>query len=647
MKNLFAVLVTILVALGGLGAAHNTTQQSESTEQHLHLEFTGDLLLQQNNDYLSVNLEGTNSYLKESGTPRLPIFITTLEFSRNAKIHGVTCSHGALQETQLTSKVLPNAVYQPLSQQDASAQPIIKENPAIYESAEMYPATWYTYTVRCGLNTQGIPTTFVIIEIYPVRYNPQENILSHVDTVDLQISYSDPVTHPPSQQTSSTDLVIIAPEIFSDSLQPLIEHKNNHGLTTILKTTEEIYSEYTGRDKPEQIKYYIKDAKESLGAQYILLMGGLNNFWWAKDKDDQNQGSSAWYVPVRYTNIRGQDADEYGTPSDLYYADLYRYNQETEQWEFEDWDSNGNNVFAEWLDRPYANDVLDLMPDINVTRLACRNINEVETVVDKIITYESTSPQDKSWYNKMILIAGRTFVLENGEPDGEVVCDKALEYMDPIVDSSVKVYASNINTGGPVPVADDIIQALSEGAGYVNFEGHGFTPGWNTNWPEESPDDWHNWTGGIRLDSYPKIKNGDKLPVIIVGGCHNGLFNVTMFRALLFKALNHPHFYHASFYPTPECFSWRLVSKPNGGAIASTGCTGYGFGDDTAITLSAELEVNFFYEIGQDGQQTLGAAHSGSITKYITENPINKIDEHCIVVYEMFGDPSLVLGGYP
>ena len=376
-------------------------------------------------------------------------------------------------------------------------------------------------------------------------------------------------------------------------------------------------------------------------------MGGLNNFWWAKDKDDQNQGSSAWHVPVRYTNIRGQDADEYGTPSDLYFADLYRYNNETKEWEFEDWDSNGNDVFAEWSDRPFSNDVLDLMPDIHVTRLACRTIAEVETVVDKIITYESTSPEDKSWYSNMVLIAGRTFVLENGQPDGEVVCDKALEYMDPIIESSVKVYASNIDTDGPVPVADDIIEAISGGAGYVNFEGHGFTPGWNTNWPEEGPDDWHNWTGGIRLDSYPKIKNGDKLPVIIVGGCHNGLFNVTMFRALLFKALNHPHFYHASFYPTPECFSWRLVSKPNGGAIASTGCTGYGFGGDTAITLSAELEVNFFYEIGQGGQQTLGAAHSGSITKYISENPINKIDAHCIAVYEMFGDPSLMLGGYP
>jgi len=32
-----------------------------------------------------------------------------------------------------------------------------------------------------------------------------------------------------------------------------------------LKTTESIYEEYSGVDKPEQIKYFIKDALENPG----------------------------------------------------------------------------------------------------------------------------------------------------------------------------------------------------------------------------------------------------------------------------------------------------------------------------------------------------------------------------------------------
>ena len=45
--------------------------------------------------------------------------------------------------------------------------------------------------------------------------------------------------------------------------------------------------------------------------------------------------------------------------------------------------------------------------------------------------------------------------------------------------------------------------------------------------------------------------------------------------------------------PVPVCFSWGLVVKPRGGAIASTGCTGYGHGmmKDNPVTLSGALEV--------------------------------------------------------
>ena len=39
------------------------------------------------------------------------------------------------------------------------------------------------------------------------------------------------------------DMVIISPDIFSSSLQPLIDHKNSRNVQTVLKTTEEIYNE--------------------------------------------------------------------------------------------------------------------------------------------------------------------------------------------------------------------------------------------------------------------------------------------------------------------------------------------------------------------------------------------------------------------
>jgi len=58
-----------------------------------------------------------------------------------------------------------------------------------------------------------------------------------------------------SSYMDNFDMVIITPQIFSDTLQPLINHKNTVGVHTFIKTTEEIYSKYQGRDNAEQIKY--------------------------------------------------------------------------------------------------------------------------------------------------------------------------------------------------------------------------------------------------------------------------------------------------------------------------------------------------------------------------------------------------------
>ena len=104
-------------------------------------------------------------------------------------------------------------------------------------------------------------------------------------------------------------------------------------------------------------------------------------------------------------------------------------------------------------------------------------------------------------------------------------------------------------------------------------------------------------------------------------------------------------------YPFPVCFCWGLIVKPRGGAIASTGDTGYGLGSedegvDNPISLSSALEINFFWQIGNNSVTNLAKAHSQAITKYINEHAIHQLDAFCITNWQLFGDPSLKLGGY-
>ena len=635
MNKILPLIIVGILIISGIGVAVSLEDDLEIFNKNERITFSKNLVIENKDGYLAVHQKGADSLSEESGKPMLPVYRKTFTFSSSVKIKEVICSYSEVDEKSIDGKIIPAPDVVPGFYPDANIrEPLVYENKEIYESDAMFPGSWYDYDIRCGLNSKEVSTTFVTVEVHPVQYSPTKNMLYFISDVEIQISYNDPGINGMVSNVDSYDLVVITPETFSESLQPLIDHKNAHELKTFIKTTEEIYDEYTGRDKPEQIKYFIKDAKETLGVTYVLLVGGLKSYIYAKDKDDRNHGSTGWHVPVRYTNI--QETDEKSVISDLYYSDLYRYNESLEELEFEDWDSNGDGIFAKIS---FMNsDKLDLLPDIYIGRLACRNKLEVKIMVDKIINYEATPPQEKPWFKRMIGVAGRTFDWYEGKLDGEYAVDTAFDYMGDLIEDQIRVYSSNNDTGGLVPDTKDIVSTFSEGAGYINFEGHGNPISWATHWAEPP-----GWTGGISITDFGNLNNGDKLPVVIVGGCHNALFNVSMLKILLTRK---DHNYYWLWYPTPVCFSWGLCIIPKGGAIASTGCTGLGFGGSTPLSNSGGLDANFFYQIGQNGSSTLGSAHSGSIRKFVNENKVRVREAFCITEYQLFGDPSLKLGGY-
>jgi Peptidase family C25 len=407
---------------------------------------------------------------------------------------------------------------------------------------------------------------------------------------------------------------------------------------TIFKSVEDIFNEYTGYDPPEQVKYFIKYAYDTWGITYVLLVGGLKSHIYAIDKDTRSAGWKAWWVPVRYVNIP-QEEDE-GCLSDLYYGCLYNATGG-----FDSWDSNHDGVYAAWNISGAANDTFDMNPEVYVSRLPCTTVSEVNVVVNKILTYESTGPAAKPWYKTFIGIGGKTYAYWAGKPDGEYCCDLAYNYTKNAIPDLqlLRCYSTNRDTGGLTPTPQDITKAITQGAGYVLFEGHGAAYAWNTIWFDGVyPKD---WCGGLNVYLYPLINNHDKLPVVVVGGCHNALYNITFL-----GTWKDPKNYFCAI-PCPVCYSWGLVVKPRGGAIASTGCTGYGLGSedegvDDPVTLSSALEMNFFWQIGYNSVTNLAKAHSQAITKYINEHTIHQLDAFCITNWALFGDPSLKLGGY-
>jgi hypothetical protein len=654
MKKLLPLIIVGVLVLSGLvGAADLSNSKNTGNLQTKYISFS-EPILEEKNGYFILKLNGANNELIDSGNPMLPTYITSFMFSWNAEIKSVTCSFSDVKEMTINKKIIPVAEPILLTGDSIVSESQVKENVEVYESDALFPETWYNYYITCGLNNANQQSIFVTVTFYPVRYAPEINKLYYVNNVEIIINYDDS-RYQPISNPESYDMVIIASRKFSSTLNTFIEHKNESGVKTILKTTESIYDEFSGRDKPEQIKYFLKYAKENWGITYVLLIGGLKSYINARDREDVNQGSKDWWIPVRYTNI--PEDEGHGCISDLYYGDLYRYNTTTNTTEFEDWDSNGNNIFAEWAG--LIKDKLDLNPDIYYGRIPCVNTFELKIVINKIIEYENTPPTEKPWFKTMAGVAGKTFAKYLGQMDGEYLCNLSFNYMDDLIDNNVTIYATNNYTGGLVPTPKDIIKTINEGAGYIVFEGHGSPLAWNTIWADGVyPKD---WTGGLHFGHLKQLKNGNKLPIVIVGGCHNALFNLTMIKALrsgnykwakipiLKNLVINGTWYWTSGIPVPRCLCWWLVALPRGGAIACTGCTGFGIGPGGGDPnkLSGKLETNFFYQIGQNGSTTLGAAHSGSIQKYVLEDTVpSATAAHCVTVYQLFGDPSLKLGGY-
>jgi len=399
MNKLISVIVVLCFVLGGLGAAAiqpASNNEYKSVHQTLNLSLNDLTITEKEDQYIRVSFSQNDQFLLNPGKPILPKFTETFELPFGATNIAVQVTPSETTKQTINKQIQPSPAPLPLSPIENYITPLSKDQ-QIYNSNEPYPSESYQYNVGVGINDHFEHITYVTVHWYPIQYAPAQNIITIAETADITVTYTAPESTP-FPLTTTYDMVIITPSAFSDALQPLITHKNSYGIETTLKTTEDIYAEYTnGFDKAEQIKYFIKDALEQWNIKYVLLAGGVKSTIFTKPRDTTNIGASGWHIPVRFSNI--DENGDAGFPSDLYYADVYK-----EGGVFENWDSDGDGILGEWPD-----DISDLVPDVAVGRLAFSDVQEVQEVVNKIITYETTS-YGSDWFKKMIVISGDGFL---------------------------------------------------------------------------------------------------------------------------------------------------------------------------------------------------------------------------------------------
>jgi len=606
----------------------NSTYNKEITVHYQFSEPTFELY----EDELVVRIVGTNFNMVRNGYPVIPAHVSTFELPFGSTIQNISINTST-PETIL----LPGRLSIGLYRYDLLSKNLLSSMVTVQKITKIYPEDWVTSHTGGGLSN-GEHTTFLTLRIYPVRYDPNDHVLHYVQNVTVTIEYKEP-TQSLLSENKVYDLLIVAPEEFLSSLEPLVTHKNNVGIKTKLVSVTTIYDKmfWYGRDQQEKIKYFIKNAIETWGISHVLLVGGL---------DGQ---SDRWNLPVRYSQVVPPDEQEYAEQSfisDLYYADIY-----DSLGGFSSWDSNNDDRFAVWNEA--YKDEMDLYPDVYLGRLPCRSTKEVNILVDKIITYE-TNTDNNNWFYNYVIVAGDSYPDETGFNEGELIGERSEGLMPDF--TPLRVYSSidDINR-------KTVNDAMNKGAGFAYFCGHGSPGSWSTHFPPDGSE----WTTGYNLPDMIPLHNQEKLPITIVGGCHNGQFDVGLTNMLkgikqygiMGYFFTQPFRFYYNEWVT-NCWAWWLTSKQNGGAIATIANTGlgtHGEGDqdyngvaDYLEVLDGWLELRFLELYGILDQDDLGLNHAQAMTEYlhIFLGNNEKMDTKMVQQWELFGDPSLRIGGY-
>ena len=629
MKNILAIVMAfVLIACAVVFIIYEDKDRDTEDNVGQYLNLQGEMITQKYTfsyptfgkfeEYTNVYVDEADFYDIHDGWPAIPVKTTTYEFPFGTEILDVIYEYSEPEAITLTKKISVG-----------SCSTITGEDPNIYDEDTRFPSNFISYNTGGGLSN-GTHKTFLTVRVNPITYRPADYEIDFIEQAKVTIIYEQP-DDPLLENKDEYDLLIITVSDFKKPLQPLVNHKEKMGTKTKLVTLNEI-QDTNGRDTQEKIKYYIKEAIENWGIEYVLLVGGIKG------------QTTKWNLPTRYSHVLvsegKQEVPEPKFICDLYFADIY-----DSEGNFSSWDTNNNNIFAEWEGSTEI-DKMDLYPDVYLGRLPCRNKREVRIVVDKIIDYEKKKADD-DWFKKMILVSGDHWKDPGQISEGVLIMEEASEIMSGF--TPVKLYATEENK----LLVRNINKAINKGAGFAYFCGHGSATSWGIHYPPDATG-WGPSLSRLGLITFYHtaymnfLRNKNKLPITVVGGCFNGKFDLSVGNSLKRGKIK---------LAPASCWAWKLTSKKGGGAIATIANTGLGTHamsdadqnnvNDYLEVLDGWLELRFFQLYNQEKVDILGDLHSGAIKDYLHTflGSHDEMDPKMVQQWQLFGDPSLKVGG--
>ena len=308
-------------------------------------------------------------------------------------------------------------------------------------------------------------------------------------------------------------IVILSHRSFLPSLAPLKALRESQGYKVAVVDVEDVYDEFGfGVKSPQAIRDFLGHAARSwrVAPRFVLLVGDGSQ----DPRDYLKLGQD--FVPTKLV-----DTTTWETASDDWMADL-----------------NGDGA-----------------PDVALGRFPVDSLTEAEAMVGKVVRYETGEQR----FSSALFVADKAVVSNFKDQN---------ERLRVLLPPTVAIEDANVDTLGYEAVRSQLLAAINDGVGLVQYAGHG------------TIDHWSN--GLLTSADVSTLTNHDRLPVFTVMNCLTGIFQE----------------------PLMEGLGEVLVKAENGGAIAVWASSG-----TTLAPAQQSLVSEFFKALFTSGNElTLGEA---------------------------------------
>jgi hypothetical protein len=406
----------------------------------------------------------------DPGAPILPFRLARILLPYGVQVAGVEVVTGEGVTLDGAYRVEPGQEWVPISAAPGEATP---PDPAIYESADLFPGVFYTRLSVQRLSGYAV----LLLKLYPVQYVPRTGELTYyqrltvnVETAvaDLDESASmavvasigearvrDLVDNPqavdsysaaapdqrPAAPTSLVspgdpcDYIVITNQALSSTFQSLVDWKMSKGLAARIYATEDIYAEYTGDDDAEMVRNFIVDAYTTWSAtgnplQYVVL------------------GGDTEVIPIRLVHV---ESGSYSTmmPVDMYYAGLDG-----------DWDADGDGNYGEPDGDGAAGEEVDFFAEVYVGRMPVETVSEAAYAISKTLRYEQNPTV--GYLDRALWLGRKLDDRTWGGNSKDLVSNLVPQYNVTTLYDRDGTYSTS-----------KVIDEMNAGVHLVNFDGHG------------------------------------------------------------------------------------------------------------------------------------------------------------------------------